>query len=80
MNIQAIVYSTFVYQPVERLLYATRANAKTRNFFRRAKKVIKSRYVSVPLFWPLLTRSVFVLALRFYSIRSFITLLCNALA
>jgi hypothetical protein len=43
MNIQAIVYSTFVYQPMQRLLYATRASAKTRNFFRRAKKVIKSR-------------------------------------
>ncbi|CAI9634890.1 unnamed protein product [Alternaria burnsii] len=42
MNIQAIVYSTFVYQPVERMLYATRASPKTRHFFRRAKKAIKS--------------------------------------
>ncbi|CAG5184009.1 uncharacterized protein ALTATR162_LOCUS10864 [Alternaria atra] len=44
MNTQAIVYSTFVYQPVERLLYATRASAKTRNLFRRAKTVIKSSF------------------------------------
>ncbi|KAI4951466.1 hypothetical protein J4E91_004176 [Alternaria rosae] len=42
MNIQAIVYSTFVYQPVERLLYATRATAKTRNFFRHTRRALKS--------------------------------------
>ncbi|KAI4909667.1 uncharacterized protein J4E92_010585 [Alternaria infectoria] len=42
MHIQAIVYSTFVYQPVERLLYATRATARTRNFFRHARRALKS--------------------------------------
>ncbi|KAL1793049.1 hypothetical protein ACET3X_008031 [Alternaria dauci] len=42
VNIQAIVYSTFVYRPVERMLYATRASAKTRRLLRRAKKTIKS--------------------------------------
>ncbi|CAN9358353.1 unnamed protein product [Alternaria alternata] len=46
MNIQAIVYSTFVYQPVERVLYATRASPKTRHFFRRAKKAIKSSSIT----------------------------------
>ncbi|KAG9196672.1 hypothetical protein G6011_01793 [Alternaria panax] len=42
MNIQAVVYSIFVYQPVERVLYATRASPKTRNLFRQAKKAIRS--------------------------------------
>jgi hypothetical protein len=79
MNIQAIVYSTYVYQPVERLLYATRASAKTRNFFRQAKRAIKSGYVTTLPFWSLLTRLVFVWALRLSFIPSFTTLLCNVL-
>ncbi|CAA9962392.1 hypothetical protein PTMSG1_05767 [Pyrenophora teres f. maculata] len=42
MNIQAIVYSTFLYQPIERLLYATRAGSRTKSFFRQTRKVLKS--------------------------------------
>lgn len=45
LNIQAAVYSTFVYQPVERVLQATRASAKTRNLFRHARIFLKSRLV-----------------------------------
>jgi hypothetical protein len=43
LNIQAAVYSTVMYQPIERLLHATRAGAKTRNFFRRTRKLLRSR-------------------------------------
>jgi len=46
MNIQAIVYSAFMYQPLERLLYATRAGPGTKTFFRQTRKVLKSAQVS----------------------------------
>ncbi|KNG49257.1 small nucleolar ribonucleoprotein complex subunit [Stemphylium lycopersici] len=41
-SMKAAVYSTLVYQPVERVLHATRASAKTRNLFRRARSFLKS--------------------------------------
>ncbi|KAI1588604.1 hypothetical protein PtrEW7m1_000440 [Pyrenophora tritici-repentis] len=41
MNIQTIIYSTVLYQPIERLLYATRAGSRTKSFFRQIRKVLK---------------------------------------
>lgn len=46
VNIQTAMYSMLVYQPIERLLYATRASAPTRNLFRRTKKLLRSRFGS----------------------------------
>ncbi|RMZ73924.1 small nucleolar ribonucleo complex subunit [Pyrenophora seminiperda CCB06] len=44
MNMQAIVYSVFMYQPLERLLHTTRAGVRTKTFFRQTRKVLKSAF------------------------------------
>ncbi|EUC38606.1 hypothetical protein COCCADRAFT_32265 [Bipolaris zeicola 26-R-13] len=42
LNIQTAVYSVFMYQPIERLLHATRASARTRNVFRRTRRLLRT--------------------------------------
>ncbi|KAH7391947.1 hypothetical protein BKA66DRAFT_510513 [Pyrenochaeta sp. MPI-SDFR-AT-0127] len=39
---QAVVYSAFVYQPIDRLIYSIRASQKTRSFVRRSNNAMKS--------------------------------------
>ncbi|KZM23125.1 uncharacterized protein EKO05_0008273 [Ascochyta rabiei] len=40
IGIQTLVYCAYVYQPIERLVQATRASAKTRRFIRRSRGVL----------------------------------------
>ena len=40
IGIQAVVYGAYVYQPIERLVQATRASSKTRRFVRRMRGVL----------------------------------------
>jgi hypothetical protein len=39
------VHSAYMYRPIDRLLDATRASRKTKNFFRITKKALKLRLV-----------------------------------
>ncbi|KAH6612616.1 hypothetical protein C7974DRAFT_81450 [Boeremia exigua] len=40
IGIQALAYSAYVYQPVERLVQVTHASSKTRRFIRRSRSVL----------------------------------------
>lgn len=40
IGLQAVVYGAYVYQPIERLVQATRASANTRRFLRRSRGVL----------------------------------------
>jgi hypothetical protein len=55
VSIQAVVYSAHVYRPIDRLVQATRASSKTRQFLRRANTAIRftSRLVLEVLCYPL---------------------------
>ncbi|KAL6709674.1 hypothetical protein ACN47E_001102 [Coniothyrium glycines] len=59
MSIQSIVYGTYVYQPIERLIRSTRATPKTRQFFRRWRQTLNasSRLALEILFYPFSYRS-----------------------
>jgi hypothetical protein len=45
INKHAIEHSALVYRPIDRLLDATHASRKTKGFFQRSRKVLKSRSV-----------------------------------
>jgi hypothetical protein len=55
VSIQAVVYGAHVYRPIDRLVLATRASSKTRQFLRRANTTIRfaSRLVLEVLCYPL---------------------------
>lgn len=45
IGMQALVYSAYVYQPVERLVHVTRASSRTRRLIRRSRSLLTFGFV-----------------------------------